>query len=234
MRLRTLIGLGAIALALATTAPAMAQQTTTVYQTPPPPPTTVYRTAPPGTTVYTTTTPTTTSPVVVETEARPRRHMIRFRFGIDGTGGAFVRGPQLAFGGLRARLGIQLGDWFSLYYQPTGLVGAFMHRADGRDAAAGLLWNSFLAEVTLFDIVQLGAGPSVDFVWGCSDTPNSSLSCSDHGPFFGIDGRVAVVIGHDMMGSRGGLTLSADVHPTWYADDTVGLAVLGGIGIDMY
>ncbi len=213
MRLRTLIGLGVMALTLATTAPLMAQQ--------------------PTTTVYRASTPTGT--VLVEQPApAPRRHLFRLRLGLDATGGAFAHGPQLAFGGLRARVGIELGDFFALYYQPTGLVGAFIHSQEGENAVAGLMWNSFLAELTLFDMVQVAAGPSVDFVWGCTDAVQSRTSCTDHGAFFGIDGRVAIVIGHDMMGSRGGLTLSADVHPTWYSDHNVGLAVLGGVGLDMY
>ena len=219
MRLRTLAILGASCAALGSASLASAQTTQRVYQTTP------------GTVV------------VVDDERAPDyrmeesnaryRNPIRPRFGLDGTGGAFVRGPEAAFGGLRARLGLQLGDWFSIYYMPTGLVGGFLS-SRANDAVVGLMYNTLMAEVTLFDMVQLGVGPSIDLTWGCADDRQGDLSCADHGPFFGLDGRVAVVIGGDMEHGRGGLTLSADVHPTWYNDDAVGITVLGGIGVDMY
>lgn len=172
--------------------------------------------------------------VIVEQRVVPhQRNLLRLRFGFDGTGGAWARGPQLAAGGLRARLGLQIGDYFAIYYQPTGLVGTFYNQRIG-DSAAGAFFNSLLVELTLFDMLQIGAGPSADFMWGCSDDPQSRLSCNDHGVFFGLDGRIAVVVAPTLGESRMGLTISADVHPTWYASDTAGIAVLGGIGLEMF
>jgi hypothetical protein len=222
MRLRTLVGLGALCVALGATSMASAQQRGTR----------VYRAGDRDTVYIEERAP---APYAVQQREadRYRRSPIRPRFGIDATGGAFARGPQAAFGGLRARLGLQLGDWFSIYYMPTGLIGGFFDQRDD-DAMVGLMFNSLMAEVTFFDMLQLAVGPSLDFIWGCTDDPQSALSCDDSGPHFGLDGRVAIAIGGGMEHGRGGLTLSADVHPTWYADDTVGVTVLGGIGVDMF
>jgi hypothetical protein len=45
---------------------------------------------------------------------------------------------------------------------------------------------------------------------------------------------VAFVLGGHGPGRRGGVTLSADVHPTFYEWDEVALSVIGGLGFDLY
>jgi hypothetical protein len=231
MRLRTFVVLGAALGALYTASPARAQQrTTTTYRT---------TTAPSGEVVVVEQPTTYAEPGVAYAEpgmyAPPRRDPIRVRFGIDGTGGAMFRhGNDAGFGGLRGRIGLQLGDWFAIYYQATGLVGAFMHGNSGEDRALGMLFNTGMLEVTVFDMVQLGVGPSADIIWGCSEHGQSGTTCNNNGPYFGLDGRVAVAILPHMGGNRMGLTLSADVHPTWIDSDHIGLSVLGGIGFDVF
>jgi hypothetical protein len=67
-------------------------------------------------------------------------------------------------GGAQLRLGINIGDMVAFYYQPTGLIGAFVDRPDGSGSVAGLMWNTAMAELTFVDMLQVGIGPSMDFV----------------------------------------------------------------------
>lgn len=177
---------------------------------------------------------------VVETEryVEPPREepaYVRFRFGISGVGGAVVAsGPDIGMGGAQLRLGVTLGDMIAFYYQPTGLIGALVNRPDGSEAAAGLLWNTAMVELTFADMLQLGVGPSMDFVWGCDNAFQNEIECDTSDPLFGLHGRTAFVFGGGGPGQRGGLTLSLDVHPTFYESDEVALAVIGGLGFDLY
>lgn len=200
MRLRALLGIFALLVALATGSTATAQQ------------------APPG---------------IVLDDGHLQRPFLRLRVGVDATGGGSVRGPQVGLGGARARFGVQVGDWFALYYMPAGVVGA-IDRSRSGDWTAGFLYNTVAAEVTFLERVQLAVGPSMDFAWGCGTTPQDGGSCTDHGPFFGIDGRVAIVFEPSVFGGPTGVTLSGDVHPTWYANAELGVTILGGVGVEMY
>lgn len=162
-------------------------------------------------------------------------HFTRFRFGISGVGGGhWEGGPDIGMGGAQVRVGVQLGDWVAIYYQPTGLVGAIYDRADGSEAAAGLMWNTAMIELTVMDFLQIGGGPSVDFIWGCDNRYQDEIDCDSSDAFFGASGRVALVLGDYGPGYRQGLTISAEVHPTWYREDDASIAVLGGIGYELY
>ncbi len=169
-------------------------------------------------------------------QAPPERPAyLRFRFGASGVGGAVIAsGPDIGMGGAQLRFGINMGDMLAFYYQPTGLIGSFIDRPDGSESIAGLMWNTAMAELTFADMLQLGVGPSMDFVWGCDNRFQNEIECDASNPIFGIHGRVAVVLGGDGPGRRGGLTLSADVHPMFYEWDEVALSVIGGLGFDLY
>lgn len=170
----------------------------------------------------------------VTTTAPDAGRWARFRFGVSGHGGALVNGPEIGFGGLSLRAGVQLTDLFAVYYQPMGLAGALYARPDAA-GAAGLLFNSAMADFTIFDMVSVGFGPSLDFVWGCSDSYQTEADCDSTDPFFGANGRVAVNIGAMGRGTRHALSVSVDVHPTVFDWDrgAVGVTMVGGIGYEM-
>jgi hypothetical protein len=168
-------------------------------------------------------------------QAQQDYEFARFRFGISGVGGAQVaNGPDIGMGGAQLRLGVQIGQMVGLYYMPTGLVGAITDRPGSSGSVAGLLWNTLMFDLTIADFVQIGGGPSMDWIWGCSSDIQAEVDCDTTDPFFGMHGRLAFVIGGHGPGRRGGLTLSADVHPTFYDWDDPSVAVLGGLGFELY
>ncbi|UJR83630.1 hypothetical protein [Sandaracinus amylolyticus] len=176
-------------------------------------------------------------PIEVGAAAEPERPFGRFRFGISGFGGMTLgddaNDPEGWMGGGALRLGMQLGDWFSVYYQPSGIATG-LDTTGGDSELVFTLWNSLLAEATLFDFLSIGAGPSVDFYFGCEASEQSQASCADEGAFFGLHGRVAINIGGLLFGQRGAVNVSFDVHPTWFEDDTETVALLGGLGLELY
>jgi hypothetical protein len=115
------------------------------------------------------------------------------------------------------------------------MIGGFLgERELVSDGVAGVMFNTGMLELTIADVFQIGAGPSMDWIWGCAETIQDEVSCAESGPYFGLDGRVAVVIGDQGPGTRSGFTLSADVHPVWLDDDHVGVTMLGGAGFELY
>jgi len=148
-----------------------------------------------------------------------------------------VNGPEIAGGGLELRAGIQIGDAFAVYYMPVGLIGAFIDRPFDGDTTAGALYNTAMVDITLFDLFTFGAGPSIDFVWGCSNLVQTEVDCEASDAFFGSHGRLALNLMPVMgaMGTRHALTISFDVHPTVFSwdNETVGVTMLGGIGYEM-
>lgn len=210
MRTNAIMAIGTLALGLAATAPAAAQDASHEYET-------GYEHG------YDT------------AQAQEHYEFTRFRFGVSGVGGGhWAGGPDIGMGGAQLRLGVQVGQILAFYYMPTGLVGSIVDRPGSAGSVAGLMWNTAMAEVTLGDFLQIGGGPSMDFVWGCSRDFQSETDCDTTDPFFGAHGRVALALGGHGPGRRGGVTISADVHPTFYRSDDPSIAVLGGIGFDLY
>lgn len=159
----------------------------------------------------------------------------RFRFGISGLGGySFAGGPDQGLGGAALRLGVQLGDLFAIYYQPTGLIGSFTNRDPGRDSISGQMWNTGMLDLTLFDMLQIGGGVSADFIWGCDETIQEEVACAESDIAFGAEGRLALVLGGAEPGYRDGFVIEARIHSTWYDDDDASVAVLGGLGYEVY
>ncbi|MDQ3036217.1 MAG: hypothetical protein M3Y87_27700 [Myxococcota bacterium] len=211
MRTNAIMAIGTLALGLAATAPAAAQDRAYEYET-------GYEQG------------------YEQAQAQAQDYdFVRFRFGASGVGGGhWAGGPDIGMGGAQLRLGVQIGQMFAVYYQPTGLVGSIVDRPGSAGSAAGLLWNTAMAEVTLADFIQIGGGPSMDFVWGCDRNFQAEVDCDSTDPFIGAHGRVALALGGHGPGRRGGVTISADVHPTWYRSDDPSIAVLGGIGFELY
>jgi len=150
----------------------------------------------------------------------------RLRFGVSGVVGGFAGRVGGGLGGIEPRIGVQFNDLFGLYYQGQWLLGGIFPR----NAWAGFSFNQVMADFTLFDMLQLGAGPSFDYIWGCS---SNEPACADSGPYFGLNGRIAMIVGGESWNHRHGIVFSLDVHPTILRGDAT-TAFLFGIGGELY
>lgn len=164
---------------------------------------------------------------------------VRPRLGVSALGGGTLGQPEGWMAGGSLRAGVQLGDWLSTYYQATLLYAALSQGTEiesgGDSDNAFVVWNTFLFETTLFDVVSIGAGPSADLYVDCEESVQAHRGCARDAVFFGMHGRVAVTIGRTMPGgARDGLTLSFEVHPTWFDEQRETVTMLGGIGFDLY
>ncbi len=156
-----------------------------------------------------------------------------FRFGLGLDANYFVspgtNGIQGLGIGLQVRLGVQMSQWWAIYYQAHGILGGTL--ADSGDLLGanviGTVYNSGMIEATL-PVLHIGAGPSADVV-GVAGlmTPEST------NVFFGIDGRAAIVIGGHGPGRHGGLAINFNVHPT-FLTGTVLTTFSAGIGGELY
>jgi hypothetical protein len=165
-----------------------------------------------------------------ESHASHWRHP-RLRLGISGVGGGFFGATHGGEGGLAVRAGVQVDDVVGLYVQGQGLLGQYV--PDPRPTSlVGFAFHEAMIDFTLLDTLQLGAGPSVDVIWGC-DAGNSGTYCGRSGVFFGSDFRVAILTHHGNADHRGGIVFSLDAHPTWAGDELLGTLLLG-IGGEMY
>lgn len=148
----------------------------------------------------------------------PERAEAQVVFGISGEGGGFVGHAQGVMGGVALRLGVAPTESFAIYLQSHGLIGTLtggIHEG----TATGVLWNTAMAELRA-GAVHLAIGPSIDFAWGCA----AQESCYAGTPALGLDGRIAVQVGHFL--------LSVDAHPT-FLDQGVVLGVVGGLGWEL-
>ena len=170
-----------------------------------------------------------------EVGAEIERPAIRPRLGVMALGGGMVEDVEGWLVGGALQLGVQLGDWFSIYYQPTALYAGIDTPTGGRDDAF-TLWNPLLVELTLFDWVSIAGGPSADIYEECEQ----NAACAQDEIYFGAHGRLALNIG-GMLGGMGrhAIQLSFEVHPTWFdfggdSEDTMSISMLGGLGVQMY
>lgn len=151
--------------------------------------------------------------------AAPTPASAQFVFGVSVEGGGFVGPQQAAMGGVGLRLGLDVAGPFSLFVQSQGFVGRLTSGPQG-GSAEGLLWNSLMADLH-FGPVHVGAGPSLDFAWGCTEG-GPSQGCIHGSPLFGVDGRVALQFDH--------FVLSFDVHPTFLDGGEISTGLVGGLG----
>jgi hypothetical protein len=155
---------------------------------------------------------------------------IRFRGGLTVGGGAVfgpVGGPIID---VSVRLGVQLGRYFGILLQEQPNL-FLISNSDGLVAGFGIN-NSLLAELTLFDHLQLAAGPSFDYLagGGCSDTCTAGAGLG-----FGLHARAAFVFGgrDPQGGRRSGFSLSVNLHPLFFGG-TAFFFTTFGIGGDWY
>ncbi|AKF10335.1 hypothetical protein DB32_007484 [Sandaracinus amylolyticus] len=171
--------------------------------------------------------PRTEGPMYIE---QPAPELARFRLGASAIGGGIIGDLDGWLVGANLRVGTQLGPWFAFYYAPTFLYGG-LSDSDG----AFVFWSSFVGEVTLWDIVSVGVGPSVDIYDDCDPRVRANAACSRvDETFFGLHGRVALNLGAGGPGERGAVSVSFEVHPTWFGEDLSAVAMLGGVGAELY
>jgi hypothetical protein len=165
-------------------------------------------------------------------DARAERwHHPRLRFGVSGEGGGFFGAIHGGVGGLALRIGVQLNDIVAIYLQGQGLIGEYA--PDPRPTSlVGFAFHEVMLEATLLDMIQLGAGPSLDVAWGC-DATNDGAYCGRSGAFFGGNFRAAIVAFHRGPERRSGLVFSVDAHPTWLGNE-LSTTMLFGIGGEVY
>ena len=122
-------------------------------------------------------------------------------------------------GGAGLQLGVQINDMVGVYYSGTAAIGvAGSNGATGSGASAGaFVYNSVMGDVTLANILQLGAGPSLDtLAFGSSDVSTSGSSATAlAGSYFGIQTRVGIAVGGSKPGKKGRFMLGLEVHPTF-------------------
>lgn len=167
---------------------------------------------------------------------KPPEDGMRLRFGLGAAGGGFANSIQGVYGGLYLQLGVQFNSWFALYYQTQGLVGGYLAELSGK--FAGFWYNEVLAEVTIANFLQVGAGPSIDVIKGCEagvrnvqmEVPGTGMSvevpepyqgCGKEAFFWGGDARVAMALGGTGPGTRGGLVIGADGHISFFPTGNV-------------
>lgn len=141
----------------------------------------------------------------------------RMRFGgaIDFSVVASTTGAVALGGGLTLRLGAQFNHLWALYYQPHGIVAGWVEA--GGQGSVFALFNVGMLELNL-PFFQFGLGPS----WDVSHIEGCNIALTDctttNGSNFGLDARVAVVLGSMGRGRRAAFSINVNVHSTFIAD----------------
>jgi hypothetical protein len=173
--------------------------------------------------------PTATTPDERDTTSETEHARVRGGFSLNG-GGAFglAQGPVVS---LALRLGVQVNRLFGVYYQQSPMI--FLASNDNGVAAGFLDLNSVLGSVTLADMLDIAAGPSLDYyaAGGCGSADCSAGS----GWQLGVHGRLALNLGgrDKETGRRSGLSIGLDEHPMFGAGSVLALTTLG-IGGEWY
>jgi hypothetical protein len=171
------------------------------------------------------------APTTPEKPAENDGFRLRGGFSFNGgTGfGNGLSGGVVSFG---ARLGLQFNHYFSVYYQNTPMVTLL---AANNGVAAGFAdYNSAVANLTLLHAIDIGAGPSVDYVSvaGCT----ADIECGTSSTVaFGLHSRVALNIG-GLSGNgprRSGFSIGVDVHPIFLPGGPL-VTMTGGLGGEWY
>ncbi|WP_437533834.1 hypothetical protein WME79_07415 [Sorangium sp. So ce726] len=172
---------------------------------------------------------------------------MRFRFGTT-LGGGIIESPTGAGAvfALSGRLGVQVNHYFGIYYQNTPMVTLTPESTENSAGfEAGFIdYNSVLAGFTLFHFLDLGAGPSMDYVAVATcgaevpegGIPLPSAGCESTAAwYFGAHARGALILG-GLAGSgarRSGFAISADLHPVFLPEGPTFTFTLG-LGSEWY
>ena len=167
---------------------------------------------------------------VVPASAPP---VARARLGVQLDIGGFARTDAGLGFGLTGAFGTQYGDHFAIYYQPRLILGGF--ESGPRDGAVFAWYNTAMFELTVLDLLQLGAGPSLDL--GLVNLCDSNMCDGFGGAFFGADFRAAIVVGGRARGpryQRSGVDFALHIHPTWTGPDRGITTATIGVGFELY
>jgi hypothetical protein len=171
------------------------------------------------------------------------RDGVRLRGGFSVNGGVFFL-PTNPVGGaasIAGRLGVQFNHYFSLYYQNTPVIGATVAHDQRSGTVVAADYNSLLVDLTLFHVLDIGAGPSLDYVaLAKGSLSNEVLAASPTlstgtGVAGGGHGRVAFIIG-GLSGEgprRSGFTIGVDAHPMFLSTGRA-LSLTVGLGAEWY
>ncbi|WP_433934436.1 hypothetical protein AB3662_07735 [Sorangium cellulosum] len=166
------------------------------------------------------------------------RDGVRLRYGST-LGGGIIKSPT-GTGGVFAwtgRVGLQINHTFGLYYQNTPML-TLTPESTSNSAGfdAGFIdYNSLLASLTVFHVLDFGAGPSMDYVAVASCSAEyagieSDAGCaSTSGWYFGAHARGALILG-GLSGDgprRSGFALAAELHPVFMPEATTFTFTIG-------
>lgn len=145
--------------------------------------------------------------------------------------GGFTIGGGVGFGdnttgamiGAGFRLGVQFNRWFGLYYQNSPMV-SLLASNDGGSVHAGFLdYNSGVLNLSLAHIVEIGAGPSGDYVSIASCNLDTAGCASDSRFAFGVHSRFAI------NPFAGAFHIGVDAHPIFLPGGTL-TTITAGLG----
>jgi hypothetical protein len=154
----------------------------------------------------------------------------RVRLAVQGELGGTV-GPESGLGaGASFALGLQVNDIFAWFVQErVQLAGAL----DGSTSPRLVVTSSLLLDLTLFERIQVGAGPSVDLGIDALAPIDAPGPRGLSGPWFGIDARVAVTLAERTRSRRQGAIVALHVHPTWVSHDAAVVMILLALGYQL-
>jgi hypothetical protein len=171
----------------------------------------------------------------------------RMRGGFSFNGGVFLlpgNPPGGAFS-IAGRAGVQFNHYVSLYYQNTPIVGATAAHDIPNNMRSGTVvfadYNSLLLGLTLLHMIDLAAGPSLDYVALAEGTlmgsglATSASASTGTGIAAGAHGRVAFTIG-GLSGKgprRSGFTIGIDAHPSFLGIGK-SMSLTGGLGAEWF
>jgi len=165
---------------------------------------------------------------------------VRLRGGISANGGVIFL-PANPMGGaasLAGRIGVQFNHYFGLYYQNTPILGATVAHQQASATVVGADYNSLLVSLTLFNVFEIGAGPSIDYLGLAKGSISNSLSpmlATGTGVVAGGHGRVDFIIG-GLSGDgprRSGFVIGVDAHPMFPSTGKA-LSLTAGLGAEWY
>lgn len=138
---------------------------------------------------------------------------------------------------LSFRVGGRLNRYLSLQYQASGILTSFnrprIGNNDYRAAWGGAVHNIALAGVTLWDRLEIHAGPSLDLLFAGECKGDGCDTGLFGGP--GVHGRVAVALVR-FAGAGGrptGITLGVDSHASFVRGGVPG-TFTGGLGWEWF
>jgi len=166
---------------------------------------------------------------------------LRIGFNINGGvgTGANISGPTI---GATFRIGWQFNRLMAVYgnLSPYVWIGSSDNVANGASlgAIAGFQTTPMFS-LTPIDLLELAAGPSVDYLSGGGVETTANGASTTVGGFssvyFAVHGRLALHLGgrNPDTGRRKGFTIGADIHPTFAEGSTLTFFTVG-LGADWY